>query len=172
MREVLTSWDAPNHKQEQLRLDFLALAMSSSDAALRSQAPDHITASTLVFSADLDQVALLFHPKFDRWLQMGGHCEPFDSSLHAAAVREAQEECGLSDLLVDPEPVLLSRHRVRCWPDGLHLDVQFAARARPGAVLECSSESTDLRWFNVNEVAHVSDESVVDLMAAAHQRLA
>lgn len=172
VREVLTTWSAPNREQEDLRVDFLALAHSSPNAAFRSNAPDHITASTLVFSFDLQQVALLFHPKFDRWLQMGGHCEPSDDSLHAAATREAHEECGIADLLVGPEPVYLSRHRVKCWPDGHHFDVQFAAVAPEGAVLECSTESTALRWFDLAEVPRISDESVVALLAAAQQRFA
>lgn len=171
IREVLTSWSAPDREQERLRVDFLALAHSSPDAAFRSNAPDHITASTLVFSCDLQQVALLFHPKFDRWLQMGGHCEPTDSSLHAAASREAQEECGIADLLVDPEPVCLSRHRVKCWPNGHHLDVQFAAVAPEGAILECSAESTELRWFDLTEIPRICDKSVISLLAAAQQRL-
>lgn len=171
VRAVLTSWEAPNPRQDQLRQDFLTLALSEPDAAFRDCAPDHITASALVFSAELTHVALLFHPKFDRWLQMGGHCEPSDRSISAAALREAREESGMSTIALDPIPVWLSRHRVKCWPDGHHLDVQFLARAEPGAILTCSEESTDVRWFALDEVASVSDESVKELLGASLKRI-
>lgn len=171
-REMLASWTAPNYQQDQLRREFLSLALSEPDAAFRGCTPDHITASTLIFSADASQVALLFHPKFGRWLQMGGHCEPSDLTLSAAALREATEESGLEILDLDPLPVLLSRHRVKCWPDGHHFDVQFIARAQHGATLKCSVESVDLRWFDLADVRRVSDESVADLLAAALARLA
>lgn len=171
IRTVLAAWRAPSYEQELLCEDFLALAHSSSQAAFRHNSPDHITASTLVFSSDLRRVALLFHPKFDRWLQMGGHCETSDASLSRAAIREAKEETSLTDLELDPEPVLLSRHRVRCWPDGHHYDVQFMAVAQPDARLICSAESADLRWFGIDEVARVSDQSVIDLLAASLARL-
>ena len=172
-RELLVSWRAPDPEQEQLRRDFLALALSSHSATFRESAPDHITASALIFSAEHDQVALLFHPKFDRWLQMGGHCESSDADLPAAALREACEESGLldADLELDPRPVLLSRHAVKCWPDGSHYDVQFMAVAARGATLTCSSESTEVRWFDLDEALKVSDESVSRLVKASLQRL-
>ena len=38
--------------------------------------PDHLTASTLVLSADGRRVLLTLHAKAQRWFQLGGHCEP------------------------------------------------------------------------------------------------
>ena len=48
------------------------------------------------------------------WLQMGGHCEPEDATLAAAALREATEESGIAGLTLLPGgPVRLDRHRSR-----------------------------------------------------------
>ncbi len=47
----------------------------------RSCYPDHLTASTLVLSADLDRVLLTLHAKAGQWFQFGGHCEPDDQTL-------------------------------------------------------------------------------------------
>lgn len=169
-RRVLATWSAPDTTQEDLRTSFLDHVHHHDDGALRSCAPDHVTASALVFSADMARVALVLHPKFGRWLQTGGHCEDQDTDLAGAALREAQEETGVTDLTIDPVPVWLSRHEVPCWPQGHHLDVQYAAVAAQGAELVCSSESQELRWFDLDEVTQVSDASVTQLLAAARTR--
>ncbi len=43
-----------------------------------------------------DRVLLTLHKTVDRWLQLGGHCEPGDTTLAGAALREAAEESGLT----------------------------------------------------------------------------
>lgn len=171
VRRVLADWDAPDGEQERLRSLFLAHAQAHSAPADRSCAPDHITASTIIFSSDANRFALVLHPKFGRWLQTGGHCEPADTSLAAAAEREAREESGISGLVVDPDPVLLSRHPVKCWPNGHHLDVQFVAVAPAEASLQVSAESLDIRWFDIAEVDELEDESVRRLVLGAKSRL-
>jgi 8-oxo-dGTP pyrophosphatase MutT (NUDIX family) len=48
-----------------------------------------ITASTLVVDDAAQKVLLTLHPRFGRWLQLGGHCEDTDVGIRAAALREA-----------------------------------------------------------------------------------
>lgn len=99
----------------------------------------------------------------------GGHCEPVDETLRAAALREATEESGIAGLTLLPGgPVRLDRHHTPCaW----HYDVQYAALAPAGSVETISDESLDLRWFGYDEVADVADESVVRLLEAARAQL-
>lgn len=78
----------------------------------RDCSPDHVTASTLVLSADHTRVLLTLHAKARAWFQFGGHCEEGDATLVAAALREASEESGLPDLRVDPVPIHLDEHPV------------------------------------------------------------
>lgn len=54
--------------------------------------PGHITCTALVFHPDLRRVLLMHHHRLHRWLLPGGHVEPDDASLPAAAAREALEE--------------------------------------------------------------------------------
>ena len=86
---VLTGWAAPDHGQDALRHAFLALLAARHDATARSCAPGHLTASAFVMSADGTNTLLTLHPRVGRWVQLGGHCEPGDGSLVAAALREA-----------------------------------------------------------------------------------
>jgi len=172
-RRVLLDWQAPDSEQEALRALFLEHLAAREDATSRGCHPDHLTASALVFSHDQRQVALTLHAKLGRWLQTGGHCEPDDARLVAAACREAREESGVSALRMDAVPVLLSRHEVRCGPlrPAHHLDVQFVAVADRDAVLAVSEESTDVRWFAVDDLPADADHSVRALVIAGARRL-
>ncbi len=148
---VLVSWTAPDAEQEALRQRFVAHLRARPDGLTRDCFPEHITASTIVVSADRAQVLLTLHAKARQWFQFGGHCEPADDTLAGAALREATEESGLV-LDLDPVPVQLSAHAVPfCHPDGPvdHLDVRFAAVA-PYVAPTVSDESLDVRWFPVD----------------------
>ncbi|GHE80720.1 NUDIX hydrolase [Streptomyces spiralis] len=155
--------------QEELRQTYLDHLAAHPDGMWKACTDGHITASALVVDVERGRVLLTLHKKLRMWLQMGGHCEPGDATLAAAALREATEESGIAGLALLPGgPVRLDRHLTPCaW----HLDVQYAAVAPPGAVEAISDESLDLRWFAPEEVPDVADESVVRLVEATRARL-
>jgi 8-oxo-dGTP pyrophosphatase MutT (NUDIX family) len=155
--------------QDELRQVYLDHLAAHPDGMWKACGDGHITASALVVDPARERVLLTLHRKLRMWLQMGGHCEPEDATLAAAALREGTEESGITGLALLPGgPVRLDRHHTPCaW----HLDVQYAALAPPGAVEAISDESLDLRWFGYDEVAEVADKSVVRLVAATRARL-
>ncbi|MCZ4611850.1 NUDIX hydrolase [Streptomyces sp. Lzd4kr] len=155
--------------QEELRRTYLEHLETHPDGMWKACGDGHITASALVIDPSRGRVLLTLHKKLRMWLQMGGHCEPADETLAAAALREATEESGVTGLSLLPGgPVRLDRHHTPCaW----HLDVQYAALAPAGAVEAISDESLDLRWFAYDEVADVADESVLRLLEATRARL-
>ena len=55
----------------------------------------HITTSAFIVNETLSELLLLRHKSLKRWLQPGGHVEN-DKSLLASALREAEEETGIS----------------------------------------------------------------------------
>lgn len=127
--------------------------------------PGHITASGLVVSGDA--VALVFHTRIGTWLQPGGHVDPADASLQAAATREIEEETGLTDLACDG--VLdLDIHQVFGKVDEpvhLHFDVRFAFRASRQSLLRPGDDVSDARWVPLNNVGGLtSDESVLRMV--------
>ena len=147
---VLEAWEPPDPAQDALRGRYLDHLVAHPDGLSRSCLPDHLTASTLVLSHDHRRVLLTLHAKAGRWFQLGGHCEPGDLTLAAAALREATEESGLGGLRVDPVPVHLSEHAVPfCGVGGEvhHLDVRFVAVAGDGAQHAVSEESLDVAWW-------------------------
>jgi 8-oxo-dGTP pyrophosphatase MutT (NUDIX family) len=150
--------------QEELRQLYLEHLAAHPDGMWKACETGHVTASALVVEPEHGRVLLTLHRKLGMWLQMGGHCEPGDTTLADAAMREATEESGIRGLTLLPGgPVRLDRHAIPA-PCHWHLDVQYAAMAPAGAVEEISEESLDLRWFAYDEVAEVADESVVRLL--------
>ncbi|WP_105968331.1 NUDIX hydrolase [Streptomyces geranii] len=158
--------------QQELRDAYLGHLEAHPDGMWKSCCAGHLTASALVIDPSRGQVLLTLHKKLRMWLQMGGHCEPQDVSVAAAALREATEESGITAglTLLKGGPVRLDRHPIPA-PCHWHLDVQYAVVAPPGAVQEISDESLDLRWFAYAEVAEVADDSVVRLLEATRARL-
>lgn len=165
----LRGWAAPSTEQETLRQRYVAHLEAHPDGMKRGCYPDHLTASTLVLSADLGEVLLTLHAKAREWFQLGGHCEDGDETLAAAAMREATEESGLTDLRLDPVPVHLSEHAVPfCDSRGAahHLDVRFVAVAAPGAAQVASDESLKLAWFPIESLPNAELEELVRLSLA------
>ncbi|MFE0729268.1 NUDIX hydrolase [Streptomyces antibioticus] len=157
--------------QDELRQSYLDHLDTHPDGMWKSCGDGHVTASALVIDPERGRVLLTLHRKLRMWLQMGGHCEPQDTSLEAAALREATEESGIAGLTLLPGgPVRLDRHAIPA-PCHWHFDVQYAVLAPAGATQTISDESLDLRWFPYDEVASVADDSVVRLLEGTRARL-
>lgn len=171
--DVLTRWRPPDATQERLRSRYLRHLQDHPDGMWRECSPDHLTASALLVAPDRSRVLLTLHGRLRRWLQLGGHCEPEDTTLAGAALRESVEESGVDGLRIDPTPVLLSRHAVPCGPvrPAHHLDVQYVAEVQAGAVPVASAESEQLRWFAVDALPANTDDSVRALVSHALVRL-
>lgn len=170
--DTLRAWQPADPAQDALRLAVLAFVLARPDACLRACEPGHVTASALVLDHTGERTALTLHPRLQRWVQVGGHCEDTDADIAAAALREATEECGITGLVVDPMPAAVHVHALTCslGAPTHHLDIQFVARAPEGAELTVSDESLDLRWWPVDALPAGADFGLRQLVAAATPR--
>lgn len=130
---------------------FAQLFAAAGPAALiREGTAEHVTASCLVVDPAAEAVLLNHHRRAGRWMQFGGHLESADSSLRAAATREAAEESGLSSFAwVSPAPIDLHVHDLAgdFGTCRRHFDVVFAAVAPVSQLPAVSAESLDVAWF-------------------------
>lgn len=141
--------------------DFLA---SSPDVFARQHPPGHFTGSAWLVSRDGRRALLTHHRKLDRWLQPGGHADG-DADLARVALREAEEESGLTGLTGERVIYDLDRHAIPARgsePEHWHYDVRFVVQASGNEAFVVGEESHDLAWREVTELVDepLADESV------------
>ena len=140
---------------------FRDLMSAHADAAERTRASEHLTGSAWLVSKDGERVLLTHHRKLNRWLQPGGHADG-DSDLARVALREAEEESGLRDLIVEPAIFDLDRHEIPARgdePAHWHYDVRYVVHATGSEDFVVSEESHALAW---GEIAQIVADSAAD----------
>ena len=135
LAELLRVHVAVDAREEADRCAMLRLADELERPTSREQARAHFTASAFVVDEACERVCLVAHAKLGRLLQPGGHIEPTDLSLEAAALREAREETQLELELhaTAPRPFDLDVHEIPERPGEpahLHLDVRYLVVGR------------------------------------------
>ena len=174
---TLSRWEATSEAADLARKRTLELLGAGPVALTRAHRPGHVTASVLIVD-EQRRVLLCLHGRLGLWMQVGGHCEAGDGTLAAAALREATEESGINGLRLDPEPIDVDIHPLRCAPaagepaePSVHYDVRFLAVCPAGAVEQISDESADLAWFTADALPTPLADGVVQQLAPAFARL-
>ena len=107
-----------------------------------------------------------YHNLYDSWSWLGGHADG-DHDLLAVALREAQEESGLSTVravspeLFSVEILTVDGHEKRGHyvPSHLHLNVTYLLEADPALPIRCKpDENSRVGWFGLDEAVAASSE--------------
>jgi 8-oxo-dGTP pyrophosphatase MutT (NUDIX family) len=168
--ETLEDW-RPSPEGEADWRETLTLLQAGAQVMGREHDGGHITGSAIVVSHDRQRILLCLHGRFDVWVQLGGHCEPGDTTIAGVALREATEESGIDGLQLDPVPVDVDIHAVTCAGRAcLHHDVVFAVYAPEGAVEQVSEESHALGWFTPDALPSPLGSDTDRVVSAAVRR--
>ncbi len=138
---------------------FQALLNDAQDPFVRERLAGHFTASAWLVDAAGQRLLMTHHRKLDRWLQLGGHADG-DRDLAAVALREAEEESGLTGLVVLPEIFDLDRHWIPGRghvPGHWHFDVRYVVRATSHEDFVVSDESHALAWREIDGLLDAPD---------------
>ncbi|GAB2538636.1 NUDIX hydrolase [Spirosoma aerophilum] len=134
------------------------------DCFERSLRVGHITGSAWITSPDRQQVLLIHHRKLDRWLQPGGHADG-DPDVSAVALREAQEETGLTSLTLVSNAIFdVDTHEIperKEVPTHLHYDIRFLLEADPKEAFGYSDEIENIQWFTVEMAKSVINSASI-----------
>ena len=142
------------------------------DCFERTCMPGHITGSAWIVSPDRSKYLMTRHRIFDRWLQLGGHSDGCGRP-HLVALREAEEESGLTGFGIYREPqgfvpLDVDVHAIAARADvpaHEHHDLRYLLIASAEQPLKISDESHDLRWFAKNDLmAMIREESVLRML--------
>ena len=133
---------------------FARFAREHPDCCERTLRAGHFTGSAWLVSADGRRVLLTHHRKLGRWLQLGGHADG-DGDLPAVALREAEEESGLTGLSVERQPLDMDLHYIPEHGDDAghwHYDVRFVVQASGSEDFVASEESHALAWRQIENL--------------------
>jgi len=134
---------------------FLALLADAENPFVRARLAGHFTGSAWLVDASGARVLLTHHRKLNRWLQLGGHADG-EVELGLVALREAIEESGIPELVLEPGVFDLDRHVIPARgaePEHFHYDVRYVVRTTGNESFVAGEESHALAWRSIAELA-------------------
>lgn len=165
LKQLLQAYTPADDREAGFRDEMIALCDAAADPFSRDHFdPGHFTASAFILSPDDQEVLLIFHGKLHRWLQPGGHVDPTDTDIMAAAHREVMEETGLAEVHALGGILDIDIHTIpprKGDPAHKHFDIRMLFRAT-SREFQAGSDAQAGQWVSLDGVQNLeSDESVL-----------
>ena len=157
----------PYNEQEvsdkELMLEYIN---TFNDVLTRENKMCHFTASNWIVNKDRTKVLMIYHNIYKSWAWTGGHADG-DSDLLHVALKEAQEETGLSNLkllsdgIYGIQIVTVDSHikRGQFVSSHLHLDCCFLFEANEEDELRIKAdENSGVKRIDINDTIKITNE--------------
>lgn len=102
------------------------------------------------FVLDNDKILLIYHKKFGKYIQPGGHIE-VNEEPYQTAIREVYEETGIKVVINEITPFNIEEYNTKI---GKQLDYQFIGKPI-NTNIKHNDESYLCGWFNINELDQI-----------------
>ena len=159
----------PANEQEEVDKQVILSVLGTCENAFSREALAHMACSIWVVSPDCAQTLLVFHNIYGSWSWIGGHADG-EHDLAAVALRELQEETGVSHARMVPLPagniyslevLTVDGHEKHGKYVGshLHLNVTYLAVASPDEPIRIKpDENSGVKWVPTEDAIALSTE--------------
>lgn len=167
IKEWLDIFEPFNEQEREDCLYIKQFLEEERNLLLRDNVKMHFTASAWVLNPEKDKVLMLYHNIYQSWSWSGGHADG-EGNLLAVAMKEVQEESGLSSLRPIAETPLsieilgVQPHykKNKFISAHLHLNYTFLLQSTKKETLTvCPEENSKVCWFPPEKAVQVSTES-------------
>lgn len=171
--EDINRYQAEFGQDDEVR-QILAFMAEADNLFGRDSQGGHITCGAWILDPSLSKVILVRHRRLDRWIQPGGHIEIGETPF-AGALREAEEETGIEDLV--PWKNKLFNLSVHLFPQGkdgpahFHYDFRYLFIATGSSRIQATDETDGVVWVPLSRIADYTDEATILEMAEKTKRL-
>jgi 8-oxo-dGTP pyrophosphatase MutT (NUDIX family) len=135
--------------QEETKQQIIHFVLNNQQCFARELTVGHITASSWLLNLQEDAALLMHHRKLGRWFQPGGHCDE-ESDVLAVALREAQEESGVNNIIPKSKEIFdLDIHLIPAnnkEPAHYHYDIRFLLKINSNESIMLNNEANALLW--------------------------
>lgn len=142
------------------------------DILLRSNETAHFTVSPWIVNPERTHVLMVYHNIYNSWSWVGGHADG-DPNLLTVALREAQEETGVSKIrplsedIFSLEILTVTAHfkRGKYVVPHLHLNATFLVEADDHQLIRSKpDENSAVCWFPLDEAVRRCDEPAMKVI--------
>ena len=166
LREQIEKYKPYNEQEEKDKEMMLKYIDTFEDVLTRENEMCHFTASNWIVNKDRTKVIMIYHNIYKSWAWTGGHADG-DSDLLHVALKEANEETGLSNLKVLSDGIFgiqiltVDSHikRGKFVSSHLHLDCCFLLEADENEKLRIKEdENSNIKWIPINDAVTLTNE--------------
>ena len=164
--ELIKKYKPCNEQEEKDKELMLKYINTFDDVLTRNNEICHFTASNWIVNKERTKVLMVYHNIYKSWAWTGGHADG-DSDLIHVALKEANEETGLTNLKVISDGIFslqiltVDSHikRGKFVASHLHLDCCFLVEADENEKLRIKDdENSGVKWVDNNKAVELTNE--------------